>query len=279
MKFSELLGQGKFLIGMSHMPPVSEGIGSWFYAAERNAEALAEGGITSIILENDGDKDIVANPKFISDVKRLALVHRYITEACQMLRRKYGDKHTIGVQILWNDWSSIMVAKEAGADFIRSQLYWESRIAPDSTVLEPVYAPVTAFKQLHSLDIAVLADINSKGTKPAGNYSREGSIADLLGSVYKPDALVVTGSATGKAPGVKSVSEFCNEVGRNAPGFPVGGGSGLTSENIGLLTNTRARFWIVGSWLKTNGYVDSRKASELTANLKSGAGLVYAMRP
>ncbi len=278
MKFSELLHQGKFLIGMSHMPPVYEGLESWLYAAERNAEALAEGGITTVIIENDGDKDIVANPRYRTDDARLGLVRRYMVASGQKLRATYGDELFIGVQILWNDWQSIAVAKEIGADFVRSQLYWEQRFTHSGLQLEPVYFSMSSFRKKHSPDISVLADINSKGTRPVGDYSLGESIGSLLKSPYAPDALVVTGSATGNAPDVKSVREFCSEVERHAQGFPVGGGSGLTSENTDLLTGTDARFWIVGSSLKTGGYADPLKAREIVA-MAGKAGKAYVMEP
>lgn len=277
MAFAQLLASGKFLIGMSHMPPVSDGIGSWLYAAERNAAALAEGGITAIILENDGDKGIVANPRYKTDEARLALVRLFMAASGHRLRVIYGDKLSIGVQILWNDWRSIEVAQEFGADFIRSQLYWEQRFTPSGLQLEPVYFNMSWFRKEHSLNIPVLADIDSKGTQPVYGYSRKRSIDSLLKSPYAPEALIVTGSATGKAPCTESVMSFYNEVQRSSAGFPVGGGSGLTSENAGLLTDTPARFWIVGSSIKTRGYVDQRKVSELVGAVKSGIGLAYAV--
>lgn len=279
MKFSELLRQGKFLIGMSHMPPVSEGLGSWLYCTERNAEALAEGGITAVILENDGDKDIVANPRYRTDEARLAVVRRYMTTSGLKLRAAYGDRLFIGVQILWNDWRSIEVAGDSGADFVRSQLYWEQRFTPSGLRLEPVYFNMSWFRKEYQKNISILADINPKGTQPVHDYAREQSIDSLLRSPYAPDALIVTGSATGKAPDMESVLTFYQEVQRSSAGFPVGGGSGLSEQNTELFTHTPVRFWIVGSSLKTGGYVDPKKASELTASLRSGAGQVYAMRP
>lgn len=269
MKFSELLSQGKFLIGMSHMPPVSEGVGSWFYAAERNAAALAEGGITSVILENDGDKDIVANPRYKTDERRLSTVRRFMADSGHKLRAIYGDKLFIGVQILWNDWESMAVAGDFGADFVRSQLYWERRFTPSGLQLEPVSFNMSRFRKEHSLNISILADIDSKGTQPVPGYSRARSIDSLLKSQYAPDALVVTGSATGKAPDSESVMAFYDEVQQSRAGFRVGGGSGLSAQNAGLFTLTPLHFWIVGSSLKTNGYVDLAKVKELTGAVRA----------
>ncbi len=260
----------KFLIGMNHMPPVSEGLKAWIYSAERNAASLAENGITSMIIENDGDKDIVANPRFVNDAGRLASVVDYMVKAGQKLRNDYGQSIFIGIQILWNYGNSMKVAKEIEADFIRSQIYCEERVSPTGLVLEPTCFRIHYFKQENPSDISVLADIDSKGTRPVGDYSRAQSISNLFRTKYVPTALVVTGAATGEAPTVESVNDFCSIVDEQSEGFPFGGGSGLTVRNIELLTCTRAKFWIVGSSIKSEGFIDPIKVRDLTTALYAG---------
>jgi predicted TIM-barrel enzyme len=254
---------GKSLIGMCHLPPVSEGIGAWDYAAKRNIEALASGGIRAVILENDGDKDIITNPGY-ADNERLSKVRSYMTEVGGRIRKAYPQLF-IGYQILWNYPGTIRIAYETEGHFIRSQMYWEHRKTPSEKFLYPACQMIQAFKSEHNSNIAVLADIDSKGTLPFGDYSREKSIEELMNSQYKPQALIFTGnSVTGAIPNLESFMDFHNDV-RKHSDVPVGGGRSLSLDNIRMFTDTPAGFWIVGGSLKdSDGYIGARKTMELT---------------
>jgi predicted TIM-barrel enzyme len=179
-----------------------------------------------------------------------------------MVRKKFPGI-SLGYQILWNYWGSIKVAHETGGDFIRSQLYWESRATPSGLVLEKTCIGICSFKKENGCDIAVLADIDSKGTRQLGNYSRELSIASLAHSNYTPQALVFTGNGkNGDAPTKESMNGFHDEVRRHSS-LPVGGGRGLDLANLQMFTESPAAFWIVGSSIKQDGYISQRKAADL----------------
>jgi predicted TIM-barrel enzyme len=261
MGFSELL-KGKLLIGMSHQPPVSEGIGKWNYTAEKNIDALVSAGFKAVILENDGDKDLVANPRYTPEPERLKEVEKYMIDTGSMVRKKFPGI-SLGYQILWNYWGSIKVAHETGGDFIRSQLYWESRATPSGLILEQNCFSICRFKKENNCDIAVLADIDSKGTRKLGNYSRELAIASLATSNYAPQGLVFTGNGiNGDAPTKSSFIAFNEEVRRHSA-LPVGGGRGLDFTNYHMFVESPATFWIVGSSIKQDGYISQRKAADL----------------
>jgi predicted TIM-barrel enzyme len=266
MGFEELLKGDKFLIGMCHLPSVEKGIGSWHYSAQRNIDALASAGFKAVILENDGDKELVDNPRYNPNPERLQDVEKHMLDTGSMIRKKYPNL-AIGYQVLWNYWGSIRIAHETGGDFIRSQLYWENRATPSGLVLEKTCPRICHFKAQKCPDIAVLADIDSKGTRSVGDYSRELSIAALVTSSYAPQALIFTGnSKNGSKPNRDSFTDFHNEV-RKHSSLPVGGGQGLNFGNLEMFTDTPASFWIVGTSLKDGDYISSHKAMELVSLL------------
>jgi membrane complex biogenesis BtpA family protein len=257
-RFAELFRPAP-LIGVIHLPPLpgfhgSPGIDAVLDAALADQRALEGGGIDGVLVENDEDHphEVVAGPATIAHMTRVtaALVAR-----CSV---------PVGVEILLNDPNaSLAVAAAAGARFIRTDYFVDRMERPDygEMLVDPV--GVMAFRRRLGADrILILADIQVK----YAHMIEPRSLAESAAAAWASgaDALVVTGTATGRAPAVEDLEN----ARRGAPGCPVLIGSGVDLENAaGLLAHASGA--IVGTSLKSGKHVDMRNVQALVSVSRS----------
>lgn len=262
MKYRDVFPVNKTaIIGMIHLLPLPghekhTSMDDVIEAALSDAKALLDGGINHAIIENDGNRPFgIANQGY-----DFSHIHKGIIKVGLEIHREF-PKLATGVQILQNYGETPKVTAAFGGMFIRSQLYWDVRLAPDTQVIEPCYKPIC--KSNKDIGAVVLADLDPKETKSVGPYNLENSIRGILSLGYKSDALITTGSATGSTPDKEQVKEFKQLVRKYDTDIPIGVGSGVTPEAIksGLLEH--ADFAIVGTALKTNSRVDTSKVRNL----------------
>ncbi|MBL7206717.1 MAG: hypothetical protein ISS36_03910 [Candidatus Aenigmarchaeota archaeon] len=267
MMYHEVFENDKNIIGMVHLLPLP---GHAYHtnmqavtdAALYDAEALLKGGVTHAIIENDGDR-----PFGISNLRYdFGRTHTSMADVGRVVHVRFPELN-LGVQVLNNYSQTPGILNAIGGTFLRSQFYCEARIDPDERIIMPNC--VELCRSNEGCDFVILADINSKGSRPLeSEYDPEESVKRIVDSEFMPDGLITTGAQTGVAPSREQVSEFMLIVHRHDPGMPIGVGSGVTPKAItdGLLDN--AGFAVVGSCFKTDGKVDSEKVEKLMLTLE-----------
>jgi membrane complex biogenesis BtpA family protein len=252
-RFVELFRSARPIIGVIHLPPLpgfagSPGIDGVLEKALADQRALETGGADGVLVENEEDHphEVMAGPATVANMTRVtsALVARASVP--------------VGVEILLNDpEASVAVAAAAGARFIRTDYFVDRMERPEYGEMRIDPGAVLALRRRLGADhILVLADIQVKYARMLQPRPLAESAAMARDS--GADALVVTGSATGRAP----AREEIQDARRGAPDRPVLVGSGLDSQNADDLLAV-AGGAIVGTSLKTGDHIDVAKIQGL----------------
>lgn len=231
------------LVGMVHLGPLpgSPGwrgdLGRVLEAAERDADALLEGGADALLVENMGDLPYLRGEAPPWTVAAMAVA------AERMVRRGVP----VGVQVLAAaNREALGVALAAGARFLRVEAFAYAHVA-DEGWLDACAGPLLRDRAaLGAGAIRVWADIHKK-------HASHVVTADLdLGALARgnafcgADALVVTGEATGARTDRDDV------LAAGVAGLPVVVGSGVDAKDAASLAEV-ADALIVGSSLKVGG--------------------------
>ncbi|QDU36169.1 Putative sgc region protein SgcQ [Maioricimonas rarisocia] len=236
------------VIGMVHLMPLpgSPRYGGSFEdvvaAAVRDAEALAEGGISAIMIENFGDV-----PFFPARVPTEAVTH--MTHVAGEIARRIDVP--LGINVLRNDGVTAMsIAAAVGAAFVRVNVLSGARVT-DQGVIEGIAHDLLRQRSRLGCDsVQILADVDVKHSAPLAARPLADEVQDTIARGCA-DAVIVSGSGTGAETPLESV----RQVKAAAGSTPVLIGSGVTPETLpGLLQE--ADGVIVGTWLKRGGRVD-----------------------
>ena len=235
------------VIGMLHLPALPGAprfggdLGAVREAVLRDAEALAAGGVDGLMLENFGDV-----PFYPGRVP--AHVVAQMTAIASEVRRR-APTLPLGINVLRNDGqSALAVAHAAGAQFIRVNVLCGARVADQGILQGIAHDLLRDRKTLGAENVRVFADVDVKHSAPLGAAR---SLADeVADTVHRglADAVIVSGSGTGKAtdPGhVRAVKAAAGQV-------PVYVGSGVTAETVGQFL-PHADGFIVGTAFKRGG--------------------------
>jgi uncharacterized protein len=253
------------VVGMLHVAPLpgSPGHGTGGMEEVRaslwhDAEALVEGGVDGLMLENFGD-----HPFFPGEVPPWTTAH--MTALAVEVRRRFGLP--LGVNVLRNDGrAALAVAQAAGADFIRVNVLAGARVT-DQGVLQGIAHRLLRDRELvRAKGIKILADVNVKHSAPLGHLELEDEVADLIERAHA-DAVIVSGSATGKPADVRELERVKAASGKT----PVLVGSGVDSDSVERYRSLADGF-IVGSSFKVGGLVhnavDPARVRELMKKLR-----------
>lgn len=238
----------KPLIGMLHLLPLP---GSPRFAGEmaavmesllRDAEALVEGGVHGLILENFGDAPFYPQrvpPEVVAHLTRLAIE----------VRERFDVP--LGVNVLRNDGrSALAIAQAAGADFIRVNVLCGARVTDQGIIPGIAHELLRDRALLGAGRVRVFADVNVKHSAPLGPprpIEQEATETIQRGGA---DAVIVSGSGTGQATDMEEVRRAKAAAGDT----PVFVGSGVTTETI-VNYVPHADGFIVGTALKRDGVV------------------------
>lgn len=252
-RFGDLFRAARPIIGVIHLPPLpgfagSPGIDAVLEKALADQRALEAGGIDGVLVENEEDHphEIVAGPGTIAHMTRVAtaLVAR--------------GSVPVGVEILLNDpRASLAVAAAAGARFIRTDYFVDRMTRSDYGEMSIDPAGVMAFRRRLGADhVLVLADIQVKYAQmlEPRSLGESAAVARAKGA----DAVVVSGTATGRAPAADDIRR-AQDGGGNCPvligsGLDIGNAAALLASGDGA---------IVGTSLKTGDRVDADKVRAL----------------
>jgi membrane complex biogenesis BtpA family protein len=258
------------VVGVVHLLPLPgdplAGPGAGFGDAERraleDAEALVEGGVDGLIVENFGSAPVAKGTEGHRapphQVAALALVARALLE-------RFGKP--VGVNCLRNDAPAALgVAAAARASFVRVNVHVGAMVT-DQGLIEGEAAYTLRYRDsLGARAVAIWADVLVKHAAPLAPLDARQAARDCLERGLA-DALIVTGAATGEPVALDRL----REVAEAAEGAPVWLGSGLTPESAEALAPL-AQGAIVGTWFKRGGDVrapvEVARVRELVASVR-----------
>ncbi len=209
--------------------------------AEREATALASGGVDGIIVENFFDapftKDQV-DPAVISAMT--LIVHRLMNLVTL----------PIGINVLRNDaCGALAIATCTGAQFIRVNVL-NGVMATDQGIIEGNAHQLLRYRRELGSEVKILADVLVKHAQPMGKIDLGNAVTDTIERALA-DAVVLSGWATGNPPNLQDLERARNAAG-NTPIFI---GSGATWDNIAKMMPI-ADGVIVSSSLKRHGHIN-----------------------
>ena len=235
----------KPLVGMLHLPPLP---GAPRFAGDmngltehvlRDAEALCSGGVHGLMLENYGDLP------FYPDRVPAQVIAHMTALACEVRRR--FPQVPLGINVLRNDGrGALSVAHASGARFIRVNVLCGARVA-DQGILHGIAHDLLRERATLRADVRILADVDVKHSAALAPRPLEDEVADTLHRGLA-DALVVSGSGTGRATDPDHVAAARAAAAGKAPVFV---GSGITARSLPEYL-PHADGFIVGSAFKAN---------------------------
>jgi membrane complex biogenesis BtpA family protein len=241
------------VIGMLHLPALPGAprfggdLGAVRDAVLRDAEALAAGGVNGLMLENFGDV-----PFYPGRVPGHVVAH--MTALAYEVRRLVPDL-PLGVNVLRNDGrSALAVAHAAGAEFIRVNVLCGARVADQGILQGIAHDLLRDRKMLGAERVRIFADVDVKHSAPLG---AQRSLADEVADTVDrglADAVIVSGSGTGKATDPGHVRAVKEAAGGDVPVYV---GSGVTADTVRQFL-PHAEGFIVGTAFKRGGVASDR---------------------
>jgi len=257
MKFSNIPTDKKLFIGMIHLDDISFDNGDnlklekIYDDAVRDLKSLEKGGADAALVENFFDLPY-STTLDIEQIIRFAFIFTKLKQISEI---------PLGVNLQQTDGNEeVKIAHICGGDFIRSEAFVETRIGSFGT-LEPQAKKIMKYKKERKSNVSVLADINVKHSSGIVNQPIDEIMEEANNA--GADALILTGTKTGRNPDVKEVKRF-NEL---AEDTPILVGSGINEQNIKNILKY-SNGVIVGSSIKKNGdisnAVDVKRVKKLT---------------
>jgi membrane complex biogenesis BtpA family protein len=244
----EWAGLARPVIGMLHLPPLpgsprfAGGMDAVRDAVLRDAEALAEGGVNGLMLENFGDIPLYPGrvpAHVVASMTTLATVVR-----------QHVPKLPLGINVLRSDGqSALAIAAASGARFIRVNVLCGARVC-DQGVIQGIAHELLRDRAMlgaAAQTVKIFADIDVKHSAPLAPRDLSDEVEDTLHRALA-DALIVSGAGTGKSTDPAHVSA----VKRAAGDALVFVGSGVTVENLAAY-RPHCDGFIVGTSIKREG--------------------------
>lgn len=219
-----VFGTSKPVIGMLHVPALPgspqhklsfNAIIDWVL---KDAAALAGGGIEGLIIENFGDV-----PFYPGRVPPHTVA--FMTALGHEVQR--GFHLPLGINILRNDSeSALAIASAVEAQFIRVNIHAGARLT-DQGLIEGTAHETLRYRKLLGSGVHIFADVDVKHSAPLAPRDLGDEVEELT-SRGCADAIIVTGSATGK----QTALEDLKVVKKAAGSAPVFAGSGVDASNL-----------------------------------------------
>lgn len=217
-------------------------------AAQADADALADGGVDAVMIENFGD-----TPYWGGSVPAETIA--WMTRIGGLI----ADRHPglpLGVCVLRNDArAALAVAHAVGAGFIRVCVLGYPRVA-DQGLLTGAADLLLRDRARLGADVRIYADVDVKHSYPLAPLSTLQSEAVDLVTRCHADAVIVTGRSTGSPVKLSDLQDVCGAV-----SVPVFIGSGVTAGNAAAFAGA-ARGFIIGSALKESAEPGARVVAD-----------------
>ena len=230
------------IVGMVHTLPLP-GSPKWagnihavIARAVSDAEALVQGGCTSILIENMGDLPYLNGSVYPETLVALTRV----VDALQHISVPKGLQILAGANT-----QALALATIGDLDFIRVEGFAYGHVA-DEGWMDACAGPLLRQRATLSSVVQIWADVQKKHAAHA--LTSDLTLGELAhGAVFcGADVCIITGRKTGDETSASHV-RAAKDAGR-----PVAVGSGVTPENAGELAQI-ADALIVGSWFKVDG--------------------------
>ena len=235
------------IIGVVHLQPLPTSprwggsLKTAIERAEREATALASGGVDAIIVENFFDAPFTKGPVDPAVVSAMTII-------VQQLKNLVTKP--IGINVLRNDaHSSMAIASCTGAQFIRVNVL-TGVMATDQGIIEGQAHQLLRYRRELGSDVKIFADVLVKHASPLGAPNLTVAVQETIERGLA-DAVILSGWATGSPPSLEDL-ELATAAGRGTPVFI---GSGANWENISTLMQA-ADGAIVASSLKRHGRIE-----------------------
>ncbi|MFB2551768.1 BtpA/SgcQ family protein [Ensifer soli] len=266
----DIFGVDKALIGMIHCPafpgaPRYRGadMNSLYDLCMRDAEALIEGGLHGLIIENHGDIPF-SKPEDMGPETT-----GFLSVVTDRIARAIGVP--LGINVLANaPIPAFAVAMAGGAKFIRVN-QWANAYVANEGFMEGRAGEALRYRALLRAEhVKVFADSHVKHGSHAIVADR--SIGELTRDLafFDADGIIATGQRTGNAATLEEIDEIAA-----ATHLPLLVGSGVTKDNIVAILG-RTNGVIVASSLKVDGVwwnpVDPARVREFRAVAAEGLG-------
>ena len=243
----EIFGRQKVLIGMIHCPPFPGSpryrgatMDSLYDACLRDAEALVQGGMHGLIVENHGDIPF-SKPEDIGPE-----TPAFLSVVTDRVKRATGVP--VGINVLANaPLPAIATAVAGGADFVRVN-QWANAYVANEGFMEGRAGEALRYRSLLRAEkVRIFADAHVKHGSHAIVADR--SVTELTRDLafFDADCVIATGQRTGHAASPEEIDEIAA-----ATHLPVLVGSGVTEDNIATILS-RTNGVIVASSLKVGG--------------------------
>jgi uncharacterized protein len=247
---TDLFAVPKPVIGMVHLWPLPGAPGYTGYGMQtiidhalRDAEALVQGGVDGLVVENMWD-----HPYYVGAEVRPEAMTAQAVAAAEIVK---NFPLPVGINVIHNGGIvCLSIAVAARARFIRVCILTGSRLWDTGELDHGCAADlVRKRKELYAEEIHFFADVDKKHSVafPGIDLSTHIEWCEFYGA----DALIVTGRMTGSAPDVEKVREAKSLASR-----PILVGSGSNQENIGAFLQY-ADGVIVGSSLKIDSVMQN----------------------
>lgn len=249
--FKKLFPIKKPLIGMIHLPPLPgyptyPGMDEVIRKALTDLKGLEQAGFDGVLVENDNDQ-----PHRIKVSKGVKQAFKKVMQ--ELVR---NTSIPVGMEIIYDMKSTLDVAKECHASFVRFDVFVDSVKTKWGIIQAQADELMGIKKQLGAKNIVVLVDVQ---VKHATLVEKKPLVQSVLDSVHAgADGLIVTGNWTGQPP----TQEDCLQMEAVAGDVPVLIGSGLNDQNAEKLLSF-VDGAIVGTSIKTGEYIDVQKAKKL----------------
>ncbi|MFQ5777277.1 MAG: BtpA/SgcQ family protein [Terriglobia bacterium] len=269
---ADLFGVPKPVIGMVHLWPLPGAPGYGGYGIQtirenalRDAEALVQGGVDGLIVENMWDLPYYVGPA----VKPEAMTAQAVA-AAEVVKQ---FPLPVGINVIHNGGVvCLAIAVAAGARFMRVCILTGARLWDTGELDHGCAADLLRKrKQLHAEGIHIFADVDKKHSVAFPGLDLATHIEWT--EFYGADALIVSGRMTGAAPDLADLREARRRATRL-----VLVGSGATEENIGTFLEY-ADGVIVGSSLKRDGVMENPVDTERVRRFVEAVRAVREITP
>jgi len=250
------------VIGMIHLQalpgaPAFADLGAVVDAAAGDLDALVQGGIRAVLVENFHDVPFWPDRVPPETVAAMAVV---VAE----LRRRAGDV-VVGVNVLRNDAdAALALAAATGAAFVRINVHTGATVADQGLLAGRAHRTLRRRRELGLAHVGILADVRVKHAVPLGERDLADEARDLRLRGLA-DVIVASGPATGAATDPGQVRRLRDAL----PDCPLAVGSGVTRDNWSGFSGL-ADGCIVGTSLKTADRVDVERVRALVAAVGRG---------